>query len=64
MNEMMAATARYFKKQDESEANTSSSSSSSSVHSLTFDQMVIMEEMKAENLRLQYKLALLQQKSP
>ena len=70
MLDMFDATTQFFKRQDGiHDANTTSSSSSST--SLKFDQMVIMEGIKAENLNnvnlnkteLQCQLLELQQKN-
>ena len=59
MNEMMSVTTEHIRKQN---ADTSSQSSSSSSNrraeneDLTFAQPMQLEEMKGENLKLQYKI--------
>ena len=59
MNEMMSVTTEYIRKQN---ADTSVQSSSSSSNrraendDLTFAQRMQLEEMKGENLKLQYKI--------
>jgi hypothetical protein len=65
LEHMISLTTRALERQEEEaeKTNTCSSSSSKTENSnLTFAQLVQLEEMKQENLKLQYKILLLQHK--
>ena len=59
MNEIMSVTTEYIRKQNDDTSFQSSSSSSSrraENDDLTFAQRIQLEEMKGENLKLQYEI--------